>query len=39
MSTASVPLPNWINYALIPLINLVLAHDSDTLGQVCVACG
>ena len=25
MSTASVPLPNWINYALIPLINLILA--------------
>lgn len=25
MSTASVPLPNWINYALLPLINLLLA--------------
>lgn len=25
MSTASVPLPNWINYALLPLINLILA--------------
>jgi len=25
MSTASVPLPNWINYALLPLINLMLA--------------
>ena len=25
MSTASVPLPNWINYALLPLINLTLA--------------
>jgi ABC-type uncharacterized transport system, permease component len=25
MSTASVSLPNWINYALLPLINLVLA--------------
>ena len=25
MSTASVPLPNWINYVLIPLINLLLA--------------
>lgn len=25
MSTASVPLPNWINYALLPLVNLTLA--------------
>ncbi|NML75262.1 ABC transporter permease [Rhizobium sp. S-51] len=25
MSTASVPLPNWINYALLPLVNLILA--------------
>lgn len=25
MSTASVPLPNWINYALLPLLNLILA--------------
>lgn len=25
MSTASVPLPNWINYGLIPLLNLVVA--------------
>jgi simple sugar transport system permease protein len=25
MSTASVPLPNWINYGLIPLLNLTLA--------------
>jgi ABC-type uncharacterized transport system permease subunit len=25
MSTASVPLPNWISYGLIPLMNLVLA--------------
>lgn len=25
MSTASVPLPNWINYGLIPLLNLALA--------------
>lgn len=25
MSTASVSLPNWINYALLPLINLILA--------------
>lgn len=25
MSTASVPLPNWINYGLIPLLNLSLA--------------
>jgi simple sugar transport system permease protein len=25
MSTASVPLPGWINYGVIPLINLVLA--------------
>ncbi|MGY5807306.1 ABC transporter permease [Rhizobium sp. LEGMi198b] len=25
MSTASVPLPNWINYGLIPLVNLLLA--------------
>ena len=25
MSTASVPLPNWINYVLIPLVNLILA--------------
>ncbi|ANM08679.1 MULTISPECIES: ABC transporter permease [unclassified Rhizobium] len=25
MSTASVPLPNWINYGLIPLLNLIVA--------------
>jgi len=25
MSTASVPLPAWINYGVIPLLNLVLA--------------
>lgn len=25
MSNASLPLPNWINYALLPLINLLLA--------------
>ena len=25
MTTASVPLPNWISYGLIPLINLLLA--------------
>src|ERR1041384_5071165 len=25
MSTASVPLPNWINYGLIPLLNLLVA--------------
>lgn len=25
MSTASVPLPNWINYGLIPVLNLALA--------------
>ncbi|MGR9395760.1 ABC transporter permease [Rhizobium leguminosarum] len=25
MSTASVPLPNWINYGLIPILNLVVA--------------
>ena len=25
MSTASVPLPNWINYGLLPLLNLTLA--------------
>lgn len=25
MSTASVPLPNWINYGLIPILNLVTA--------------
>ena len=25
MSTASVKLPNWINYGLMPLINLVVA--------------
>ncbi|MCM2291694.1 ABC transporter permease [Allorhizobium sp. BGMRC 0089] len=25
MSTASVPLPNWITYGLLPLINLILA--------------
>lgn len=25
MSTASVPLPNWINYGLIPILNLIVA--------------
>ncbi|MGF0537722.1 ABC transporter permease [Agrobacterium sp. ES01] len=25
MSSSSVPLPNWINYALLPIINLILA--------------
>ncbi|MFT3999907.1 MAG: ABC transporter permease [Rhizobium sp.] len=25
MSTASVPLPNWINYGLIPVLNLIVA--------------
>ena len=25
MSTASVKLPNWINYGLMPLINLIVA--------------
>ena len=25
MSTASLPLPNWINYGLIPILNLIIA--------------
>ena len=25
MSTASVPLPNWISYGLIPVINIIVA--------------